>query len=820
MVGLSLILFTNKVEKNNKFLALISVAIAGHIFGGFLIMFFRPVPPKFFRGKLRWMVLKPSCLLYYRGPATNGHPNGVIVFEPGTTVQCLDATRFAITTLSRELVLSTDTPEQATDWMVQLSVAVRQSGCHNVYRFGSFAPIRHGRACCLADGRDTFEVILAALQSAQREILIADWILSPELLLLRPPDGRSNSLIGILRKRAEAGVLVSIMLFGEPSASPLQLGSQRAVKMLESQHPNIRTLRHPKADVLLWSHHDKIVVVDQAVGFLGGLDLAFGRYDDHQHRIFDDPNDPVWQGKDYYNPRVASLADLDQPDKDSFRRDIDPRMPWHDIHVMLIGAPARDLARHFILRWNAHRREVQVKLEGNDMLPLLPLDEDLPIPSRLNKIGSSHGTLNRLLSNAQSSHNLRRGPTFYKSSLPRQHVPLPDGLPYFPEPYSEKSREFWDNVLLGLKHGESSLYNVECQLLRSGCNWSLGTSEVEDSIMEAYTAAIQTSQHFIYIENQFFVSSTAGAPVLNTIAQALVDRISIAIKERVTFRVVIVLPNYPEGSLLRDRSVCTVLHWMYQTICRGKTSMIKLLEPLANEYGVRLDDYLSFFCLRQHGVNQEGQPIAEQIYVHSKLMIVDDTVIICGSANINDRSMLGDRDSEIAVVMEPGDTVTSTMDGQLQEVGSLAHYLRCKLWAEHLGLLSEDGELTDEVRNKLSDPICKETYRGLWIQTASMNSQLYRLFFPYMPNDSIVERSQLEAYFKNTAKNRNSKTIPPPTNHSRKYQIEEPILSTNDCNISDIKGTLALFPMNFLSAEDLTPKFGEAEYVAPQALFT
>ena len=39
------------------------------------------------------------------------------------------------------------------------------------------------------------------------------------------------------------------------------------------------------------------------------------------------------------------------------------------------------------------------------------------------------------------------------------------------------------------------------------------------------------------------------------------------------------------------------------------------------------------------------------IYVHSKMMIVDDTYIIIGSANINQRSMAGTRDTEIAVGM-------------------------------------------------------------------------------------------------------------------------------------------------------------------------
>ena len=38
------------------------------------------------------------------------------------------------------------------------------------------------------------------------------------------------------------------------------------------------------------------------------------------------------------------------------------------------------------------------------------------------------------------------------------------------------------------------------------------------------------------------------------------------------------------------------------------------------------------------------------IYVHSKMMIVDDEFILIGSANINDRSLRGNRDTEIAVV--------------------------------------------------------------------------------------------------------------------------------------------------------------------------
>ena len=61
----------------------------------------------------------------------------------------------------------------------------------------------------------------------------------------------------------------------------------------------------------------------------------------------------------------------------------------------------------------------------------------------------------------------------------------------------------------------------------------------------------------------------------------------------------------------------------------------------------RWTEFISVNCLRNHDVFN-GVPVMNQIYVHAKLMIVDDRVCICGSANINERSMLGDRDSEVA----------------------------------------------------------------------------------------------------------------------------------------------------------------------------
>lgn len=56
--------------------------------------------------------------------------------------------------------------------------------------------------------------------------------------------------------------------------------------------------------------------------------------------------------------------------------------------------------------------------------------------------------------------------------------------------------------------------------------------------------------------------------------------------------------------------------------------------------------------------------VSELLYIHDKLMIVDDRIVLMGSANINDRSQLGNRDSEIAMLVEDTEMVPSFMNGK------------------------------------------------------------------------------------------------------------------------------------------------------------
>lgn len=71
-------------------------------------------------------------------------------------------------------------------------------------------------------------------------------------------------------------------------------------------------------------------------------------------------------------------------------------------------------------------------------------------------------------------------------------------------------------------------------------------------------------------------------------------------------------------------------------------------------------------------------------------MIVDDVVMIQGSANINSRSMAGTRDTEIAIAAaQPLHTLHTAAQGGLGAPRGAVHCFRMSLWGEHLGELSQ-----------------------------------------------------------------------------------------------------------------------------------
>lgn len=314
-------------------------------------------------------------------------------------------------------------------------------------------------------------------------------------------------------------------------------------------------------------------------------------------------------------------------------------------------------------------------------------------------------------------------------------------------------------------------FSVTCQVIRSISQWS-GSTRTENSIHAAYIDAINNAEHFVYFENQFFISGTAPG-VANGVGQALVERISRAIERKQKFRVVIVTTQ-PEDL---GPKVVPVVTLQYMTINRGHNSICNQLRDRFP--GVDVRDYVNVVQLRNYGFFPDGSPACEQVFVHSKLLIVDDRVCIIASANLNDRSFVGNRDSEFGVVVLDGPTAISKMGGKDYSVNKFTWALRKQLYKEHLGL-SMDDPASDVA---VMDPASDEFFAGTWLAAARLNTDIYESVFPHIARDSILTYEDFVA-----------------------RQALKPNVSKVD-KLKLTKGHVCLFPLQFLAAE--TPKLWE-----------
>lgn len=94
-------------------------------------------------------------------------------------------------------------------------------------------------------------------------------------------------------------------------------------------------------------------------------------------------------------------------------------------------------------------------------------------------------------------------------------------------------------------------------------------------------------------------------------------------------------------------------------------------------------------------------------------MIVDDRKLIIGSANINDRSLLGERDSELGLYVEEISSSKSKVEGVIAK-------MRLRLMAEHLGVFC-----TDRSYPLLTEPASDKFYLGVWRKTAYDNMKIF-----------------------------------------------------------------------------------------------
>lgn len=136
----------------------------------------------------------------------------------------------------------------------------------------------------------------------------------------------------------------------------------------------------------------------------------------------------------------------------------------------------------------------------------------------------------------------------------------------------------------------------------------------QHSIQNAYIEVIQNSEHFIYIENQFFITATddGSRAVRNKIGKAIVERCVRAYREGRKYKVIVTMPSVPAfaGDLQAEDSLGTraIMEYQYHSICRGGHS---IMEAIQREGVPDARQYIRFYNLRSYDRINAGAMMAQ-----------------------------------------------------------------------------------------------------------------------------------------------------------------------------------------------------------------
>lgn len=628
------------------------------------------------------------------------------------------------------------------------------------------------------DGETNFRRVHEAIKNAETFIFIVDWQLSIDFELIRPAvgkraeDGRPYRLSEVLAAKVMDGVDVRILIYDAPSiaesAVPTYdsavagiINSMAAELAKEGAKGSLQCIQQgptsAQMDAWDYSHHQKMVLVDGKVGFIGGMDLTNGRWDTAEFDCVVNPE--RYTINDMYNPCLgrdctlaASELSMTKPLMDGQAKPLtlkdgrqvnvkrpgfapaqydprggkvldpgtQPRMPWQDVHIMIEGPALIDLYKNVVRRLDGY-----ITIRELDLAAVQQSHGRSgvggPTPKQIRDRIKAKATPQALLDK-------------WRGAVAKHAVKHPQGGALVQIVRSVSKRQLrgeaydrLDDLKLETTPGRAKLWE---QAIKT---WQ---GEHQDNIYQAMLACIASARAYIYIETQFFISDHGGASstfIDNKIVSAIASKVIDMARAGKGFHVYLVLPVHPEGApsneatYKQQRLAMDTLKW-------GADSLFNRIKKAT---GRNPEDFITVLNLRTHGVvvqyarDKETNEInmtheigryvvTEQIYVHSKLLIVDDAVAIVGSANTNDRSLTGNGDSEIAAVVvdTEGVQVLDLGNGSKIPTRKFARELRQTLWRKHLGLeipadLGEAGKLFQNASKSARN---KDAGRPLWIR--------------------------------------------------------------------------------------------------------
>ena len=166
------------------------------------------------------------------------------------------------------------------------------------------------------DGATALPAIVAAVRGAQSFVHVAGWTVNPDFAIERRPELVTlRELLAEAAKRVDVRVLVW-------AGAPVRVMHPSRAEAKQLMNKLVRGTRIRGAldskNRPMHCHHEKLIIVDGTLAFVGGIDLtdlAGDRFDGAPH-------------------------------------DKTLRLGWHDVAASLAGPAVADVAAHFAMRWN------------------------------------------------------------------------------------------------------------------------------------------------------------------------------------------------------------------------------------------------------------------------------------------------------------------------------------------------------------------------------------------------------------------------------------------------------------------------------------
>ncbi|KAK2981143.1 hypothetical protein RJ640_023874 [Escallonia rubra] len=476
-------------------------------------------------------------------------------------------------------------------------------GCLPNLKLDSDVPYVHGS--CWKD-------IFDGMKKARHLIYIAGWSVYHKVRVVRHDNNETESILGdFLKTKSAEGVRVVLLVWDDVTSQTIW-GHIHEGKMKTHDEETRQFFKHSSVQLLLctrhagkgrswlkkqeagkiYTHHQKTVIVDADAGhgkrkiiaFVGGLDLAKGRYDTPKHPLFTTLQ--TVQKDDYHNPtfkcrssiehfQVTKIVSLTPQIEEEFAVNISdstsqgltrrvlmiledlpspysslaimtllsqgptvgcPREPWHDLHCQIDGPAAYDILTNFEERWLKAS-----ELQGLQKPKMIISREDGP----------------KKVERPPEIIGMADAPSLSEDDTEAWHVQV------FRSIDSNSVKGFPDDPR------DATTWNLVC-----GKNLL-----IDMSIHTAYVTAIRAAQHCIYIENQYFIGSSynwTSFPKLganNLIPMEIALKIANKIRANERFSAYVVIPMWPEG-VPTDDVTQRILFWQ---VLSNQTHLSKVI---------------------------------------------------------------------------------------------------------------------------------------------------------------------------------------------------------------------------------------------------